>query len=66
MKNVLFPVTVAVLLFTGYSLCRLKANQPHKGVPHLSAQEVCANEAALRHKQFQSSHWRALVLQQNN
>jgi hypothetical protein len=66
MKNVLIPVTVVVVLFAGYFLSRLKADQPQKGSSRLSAQETCANEAVLRHKQFQPNHWRALVLQPHN
>jgi len=63
MKNVLIPVTVLVVLCVGYSMNWLTADMPHKGAPRLTAQEVCATEAALRHKQFLPSHWRSMVLQ---
>src|SRR5437879_1727964 len=63
MLKVLTPRTVCVVLWTGFSLNWLKGDQPHKAAHRLTAQEMGRTEAALRHKHYQPSHWRALVLQ---
>jgi hypothetical protein len=64
MKQALTPLTVAVVLFTMYSLNWLKSEQPRKSSSHLSAQEISNTEAALRHKHCLPSHWRPVVMYQ--
>jgi hypothetical protein len=63
MKFALTSLTVAVVLCTGYSMNWLRGDQPRQPVHRLTAQELCTTEAALRHKHFQPTHWRAMVLQ---
>jgi hypothetical protein len=63
MKMALVPLTLVVVFLTGNSLNWLKGEQPRKVYPRLTTQEICASEAALRHKHCQPSHWRSMVLQ---
>ena len=65
MKKALIPLTLVVVFFTGNSLNWLRGDPPRKVFTRLTTQEMCASEAALRHKHCQPSHWRAMVLQQN-
>jgi beta-lactam-binding protein with PASTA domain len=62
MKKTLAPLTAAIVLCAVYSLSWTASEPPRKSVPHVSVQEMSATEAALRHKNFQPSHWRAMVL----
>jgi hypothetical protein len=62
MKKAFIPMTLVVVLLTGYSWHRL--HQPGRKVPSSRAGEMDMSAAALRHKHGQPSHWRALVLRQ--
>ena len=63
MHKALIPLTVVVVLVTGYSLNWLRGDQPKIAAHRLTVQEICTSEAALRHKHVQPTHWRAMVLQ---
>jgi hypothetical protein len=65
MKKALVPLTLVVVFLTGNSLNWLKGEQPRKTFPRPTIQEICASEAALRHKHCQPNHWRSMFLQQH-
>lgn len=66
MKKVLVPLTILVVLCTGYSLNWLQGETPSiKNRPRLSNHETYASDAVMRHKRCQPNHWRALVLNQH-
>ena len=62
MKKLLTPLTVAIVLCTGYSLSWLKSQPPHKSNSQLSTHEFYNSEAVLRHKHCQPIHWRSMLL----
>jgi hypothetical protein len=62
MNKALIPLTLAAVLFAGYSLNRLKGDHHPQGITGLVDQDLCLSEAALRHKHNEPSHWRALIL----
>ena len=63
MKKALTPLTVLFVILTGYSLNWLKGSQPSTAPTRLTAQEICATEAAVRHRTCQPQHWRSMVMQ---
>jgi hypothetical protein len=63
MHKALIPLTVVAVLATGFSFNWLHGGQPRPAAPRLTVQEIRTSEAALRHKRFQPTHWRALILQ---
>lgn len=63
MNKALIPLTLVALLAAGLSVNWLQGKGP-RPTPHpLTTRELISSDAALRHRHFQPTHWRALLLQ---
>ncbi len=66
MKQLLSPLTILTLTFTGFSLQQagwLTPPSPRHAEVHRASANPYTSDAAYRHRTCQPTHWRAMLLQ---